>query len=223
MVTRNEIELVQKIAGLIKQGDQFYLEKKYKEAIEFYSKSIKLGPNASAYRKRGQANRKLDQDNRAYSDFTNAIILSKGDVNSYLERAELLLKKDRIELAIKDYEQAFKLSTIQTNLAKNGVALATNLRELQQAKHLERERYKQATTPVEQEVQAKPAAINPKPAPPTTHNEDEMYSICPKCHQKSINFESSWTTSWGGPVCRTCSLEYTTPSHRYHREYAGNS
>lgn len=75
---------------------------KYAEAIDDFSKEIKLNPNPQAYNDRGQCYTALGQFDKAIADHTTAISLNPKDDYAYEYRADAYDKAEKPDLAKAD-------------------------------------------------------------------------------------------------------------------------
>ena len=113
----------QKVSELIAAGDKFYTAKKYREAIDQYTKALKLDPQSGeAYFSRGDSYLKKSQADTAFkmavldsavSDFTNAIKAEKDPVSIFslhIYKANALLLKGAVDPTISEYETAIGLA-----------------------------------------------------------------------------------------------------------------
>ena len=79
-------------------------------AILDYNEVIRLNPNAEAYNNRGHTKQLKSDLNGAIQDFTDAIRLNPQDVNAYLNRAGVQLKKRNLKEAKEDYKRFLELT-----------------------------------------------------------------------------------------------------------------
>ncbi len=99
------------INDLYKKGEEAKKNKKYKEAIEFYSEAIKLDNKwSNLYTGRGFAYKELNLYDEAIKDFTKAIELSPDWSSPYYDRGITYLNKKMDDEAIKDFTKAIELS-----------------------------------------------------------------------------------------------------------------
>lgn len=98
--------------ALQRKGRALYSLKKYKAAIEVFNQLIGVGdPSflARSYAIRGDCYRRLDENQRAYDDFTKSIGLGDKNSISYNNRGLVLVKLGRFKEAVRDYSDAIKL------------------------------------------------------------------------------------------------------------------
>ncbi|MBW1726356.1 MAG: tetratricopeptide repeat protein [Deltaproteobacteria bacterium] len=109
----------------IKQGVANVKLKKYNQAIEDFSRAIKLDPNnAEYYYKRGVTYGNLNQHQKAIEDFNEAIRLNPKYAEAYSNRGFVyMMKLDDKKKACSDWKRACELGDcINLNLAiKKGV------------------------------------------------------------------------------------------------------
>ncbi|MEI0566725.1 tetratricopeptide repeat protein [Brachyspira pulli] len=105
---------------------KFYDERKYKESIVYYSKTIELdNNNSAAYNNRGLAKNNLGQYQEALKDCNKAIELDPNYSNAYNGRGNAKYGLGQYEEAIKDYDKAIELD-INFSMAYNNRGLAKN-------------------------------------------------------------------------------------------------
>jgi tetratricopeptide (TPR) repeat protein len=95
------------------EGKDFYINGHYDQAIESFTKAIKLNNNlADAYLSRGHAYAvKPDPDlNRAISDFNEAIKINPLEDAAFTGRGLAYARQGKLDNAIADFNQAIKLN-----------------------------------------------------------------------------------------------------------------
>jgi len=108
--------------GYVRAGYGALNQKRYKEAIDQYSKAIEISPfEASHYYHRGLARYRKGDKERAIEDFDRAIILDPRHFPAYIYRGLCRMKKGEYKEALRDYKSALKLepkdASIHNNLA----------------------------------------------------------------------------------------------------------
>ncbi len=89
------------------RGHAYLSQKKYKQAIDDYTKAIKINDKDPDYfLNRGLAYDKLHQYQEAYNDYTKALTLKEDYALAWLNRGNVLLKLKKEALAIEDYSAA---------------------------------------------------------------------------------------------------------------------
>ena len=84
-------------------------QKEYKEAINHYTKAIKLKPDfPEPYYNRGNAYSEIGALDLAIKDFNMALALNLNDFESYNNRGTVYAKKGDFDTAIKDYDTAIR-------------------------------------------------------------------------------------------------------------------
>ena len=87
-----------------------FVNKRYSESVEDFTKAIKVKPNyIDAYFNRGIAYEYMGESNRALKDYANVIKLDPGMNEAYINRALLYKKLEKYTLAIKDLDRAIAL------------------------------------------------------------------------------------------------------------------
>ena len=83
---------------------------RYPQAIDHYSRAIKLDPNfAAAYHNRGLAHAAINKYDEAIADYTQAIAFDPTYALAYYNRGETYTKLRQFELADADYSQAIQI------------------------------------------------------------------------------------------------------------------
>ncbi|MEA1936176.1 MAG: OmpA family protein [Thermodesulfobacteriota bacterium] len=104
--------LAETAEGQFKKGINLEEQKNYKEAIEAYTRAIKLDPkNIDVYLKRGKACFALDPTScmKTHEDFTTAIEIDSKNADAYYERALINFYMINNEQGRKDMEMAARL------------------------------------------------------------------------------------------------------------------
>ncbi len=92
-------------------GNDFYHQSKYQEAINFYNEAIKLNPNdADAYNGRGATYVNLKNYKQAIVDYNKAIKLNPKYARLYYNRGIVYSDLKQYDKAIADYSKAIKLN-----------------------------------------------------------------------------------------------------------------
>jgi len=100
-----------KAASLFIQGFNADKEKKYDDAIKYYTEGIELNPdNSYAYNNRGIVYRKLEKYDLAIADYSKAIGLNSKYGDAYYNRGCTYSKLKNYEKAIADYSKAIDLN-----------------------------------------------------------------------------------------------------------------
>ncbi|KDP23389.1 hypothetical protein JCGZ_23222 [Jatropha curcas] len=90
-------------------GNEYFKQKKYKEAIECYSRSIALSPTAVAYANRAMAYLKIRKFQEAEDDCTEALNLDDRYIKAYSRRATARKELGRFKKSLEDSEFALRL------------------------------------------------------------------------------------------------------------------
>ena len=97
-------------------------EKRYKQAIEHYTKAIQLDPQmARAYYNRGNAESNLSNYEEALKDYSKAIQLDPYYSESFFNRANANADLCRFQAAIDDYDEAIRLGSKNALFNKGNV------------------------------------------------------------------------------------------------------
>ncbi|XP_020868288.1 RNA polymerase II-associated protein 3 isoform X2 [Arabidopsis lyrata subsp. lyrata] len=100
------------------QGNEFFKQKKFNEAIDCYSRSIALSPNAIAYANRAMAYLKIKRYREADVDCTEALNLDDRYIKAYSRRATARKELGMIKEAKEDAEFALRLEPESQELKK---------------------------------------------------------------------------------------------------------
>ncbi|CAM8928505.1 unnamed protein product [Rhodiola kirilowii] len=91
------------------QGNEYFKQKKYKEAIDCYSRSIGLSPTAVAYANRAMAYLKIRRFQEAEDDCTEALNLDDRYIKAYSRRSTARKELKRFKESMEDADFALKL------------------------------------------------------------------------------------------------------------------
>ena len=87
-------------------------EKRYRQAIEHYTKAIELNPQmARAYYNRGNTNSALEEYEEALKDYSKAIQLDPDYSDFFFNRANANADLCRFQEAVNDYDEAIRLGS----------------------------------------------------------------------------------------------------------------
>jgi tetratricopeptide (TPR) repeat protein len=100
------------------QGNEFFKQKKFNEAIDCYSRSIALSPNAVTYANRAMAYLKIKRYREAEVDCTEALNLDDRYIKAYSRRATARKELGMIKEAKEDAEFALRLEPESQELKK---------------------------------------------------------------------------------------------------------
>lgn len=106
--------------GLQEAGNRLYIDAvaSYSQAIRMNKGEIGMADVARIFHHRGEAYAGMKDDEKALSDFGNAISMDDTNPEFYLSRGALYLEREKFELAQEDFGAAVKLDP------KNGAAYA---------------------------------------------------------------------------------------------------
>ncbi|XP_045794752.1 RNA polymerase II-associated protein 3 isoform X1 [Trifolium pratense] len=90
-------------------GNEFFKQKKFKEAIDCYSRSIAFSPTAVAYANRAMARIKLRRFQEAEDDCTEALNLDDRYIKAYSRRATARKELGKNKQSMEDAEFAMRL------------------------------------------------------------------------------------------------------------------
>ncbi|KAJ1425524.1 Tetratricopeptide-like helical domain superfamily [Sesbania bispinosa] len=99
-------------------GNEFFKQKKFKEAIDCYSRSIALSPTAVAYANRAMAYIKLRRFQEAEDDCTEALNLDDRYIKAYSRRATARKELGKIKESMEDAEFALRLEPNNQEIKK---------------------------------------------------------------------------------------------------------
>ncbi|KAF8088674.1 hypothetical protein N665_0532s0037 [Sinapis alba] len=100
------------------QGNEYFKQKKFNEAIDCYSRSIALSPNAVAFANRAMAYLKIKRYREAEVDCTEALNLDDRYIKAYSRRATARKQLGMIREAKEDAEFALRLEPESQELKK---------------------------------------------------------------------------------------------------------
>ncbi|GKV34138.1 hypothetical protein SLEP1_g42547 [Rubroshorea leprosula] len=99
-------------------GNEYFKQKKFKEAIDCYSRSIALSPSAVAYANRGMAYVKLKKFQEAEDDCTEALNLDDRYIKAYSRRSTARKELGKLKESIEDAEFALRLEPNNQEIKK---------------------------------------------------------------------------------------------------------
>lgn len=108
-------------------GNECFKQKKFKEAIDCYSRSIALAPTAVAYANRAMAYLKIKRFKEAESDCTEALGLDDCYIKAYSRRATARKELGKLDTSIEDAEFALRLEPQNQELKKQYADLKQEL------------------------------------------------------------------------------------------------
>ncbi|RIA04267.1 hypothetical protein BRARA_K01511 [Brassica rapa] len=100
------------------QGNEYFKQKKFNEAIDCYSRSIALSPNSVAFSNRAMAYLKIKRYREAEVDCTEALNLDDRYIKAYSRRATARKQLGMIKEAKEDAEFALRLEPESQELKK---------------------------------------------------------------------------------------------------------
>ena len=93
-----------------RKANEYYSANDYINAIEYYSKTIKINPkHDSAYFFRGYSYASIEKNDEALADFSKSIEINPNSVNAYMYRGLLFDRIGRLKESIYDYSKALEL------------------------------------------------------------------------------------------------------------------
>ncbi|KAK2639617.1 hypothetical protein Ddye_027412 [Dipteronia dyeriana] len=99
-------------------GNEYFKQKKFKEAIDCYSRSIALSPTAVAYANRAMAYLKIKRFQEAEDDCTEALNLDDRYIKAYSRRATARKELGKLKESIEDSEFALRLEPQNLEIKK---------------------------------------------------------------------------------------------------------
>ncbi|XP_059438126.1 uncharacterized protein LOC132170971 isoform X1 [Corylus avellana] len=99
-------------------GNEYFKQKKFKEAIECYSRSIALSPTAVAYANRAMAYLKIKRIQEAEDDCTEALNLDDRYIKAYSRRATARKELGKYKECFEDAEFALRLEPHNQEIKK---------------------------------------------------------------------------------------------------------
>ncbi|XP_065894493.1 serine/threonine-protein phosphatase 5-like [Dysidea avara] len=92
------------------KANEYFKDKKYVEAVEFYTRAIDLNPSvASYYGNRSIAHLRTEAFGYALQDASKTLELDKNYIKGYYRRASAYMAMGKFKLALKDYELVKKV------------------------------------------------------------------------------------------------------------------
>ena len=118
----------------LEEGNVFYEQEKFEEAIEKYTQAIEIEPKLSdAYNNRGVVRHALEDFEGAIADYTKVIKLNPNSMDAYNNRGVVKYDLEDYQGAIRDYTQALKLNPNFADAYYNRGVARYELREYQEA------------------------------------------------------------------------------------------
>lgn len=110
----------------LKQGENFFEEKKYSEAIDVLTKAATLNPmRARVLFFRGRANNKIGESGKAIADFSSSLKINSQNEEVLDHRATSYMRAGKFEKALADYKQIFQIRPNDNSIYRlNNAALA---------------------------------------------------------------------------------------------------
>ncbi|XP_007031159.2 PREDICTED: RNA polymerase II-associated protein 3 isoform X4 [Theobroma cacao] len=99
-------------------GNEYFKQKKFKEAIDCYSRSIGLSPTAVAHANRAMAYLKIKKFQEAEDDCTEALNLDDRYIKAYSRRATARKELGKLKESIEDTEFALRLEPNNQEIKK---------------------------------------------------------------------------------------------------------
>ncbi|OMO86278.1 Tetratricopeptide TPR-1 [Corchorus capsularis] len=99
-------------------GNEYFKQKKFKEAIDCYSRSIALLPTAVAYANRAMAYLKIKKFQEAEDDCTEALNLDDRYIKAYSRRATARKELGKLKESVEDAEFSLKLEPNNQEIKK---------------------------------------------------------------------------------------------------------
>ncbi|KAK9077012.1 hypothetical protein SSX86_005347 [Deinandra increscens subsp. villosa] len=99
-------------------GNEFFKQRKYKEAVECYSRSLALSPTAVAYANRAMAYLKLKRFQEAEEDCTEALNLDDRYIKAYSRRSTARKELGKLKDAKEDADFALRLEPHNQEIKK---------------------------------------------------------------------------------------------------------
>ncbi|KAL5786716.1 hypothetical protein ACOSQ2_009108 [Xanthoceras sorbifolium] len=100
------------------RGNEYFKQKKFKEAIDCYSSSIALSPTAVAYANRAMAYLKIKRFQEGEDDCTEALNLDDRYIKAYSRRATARKELGKLKESIEDSEFALRLEPQNQEIKK---------------------------------------------------------------------------------------------------------
>ncbi|KAL5565905.1 hypothetical protein UlMin_029069 [Ulmus minor] len=99
-------------------GNEYFKKKKFKEAVDCYSRSIALSPTAVAYANRAMAYLKIKRFQEAEDDCTEALNMDDRYIKAYSRRATARKELGKLKESMEDAEFALRLEPQNQELKK---------------------------------------------------------------------------------------------------------
>ncbi|XP_015874894.3 uncharacterized protein LOC107411756 isoform X1 [Ziziphus jujuba] len=99
-------------------GNEYFKQKKFKEAIDCYSRSIALSPTAVAFANRAMAYLKIKSYQEAENDCTEALNLDDRYIKAYSRRATARKELGKLKECLEDAEFAMRLEPHNQEIKK---------------------------------------------------------------------------------------------------------
>ncbi|XP_024191297.1 RNA polymerase II-associated protein 3 isoform X2 [Rosa chinensis] len=99
-------------------GNEYFKQKKFKEAIDCYSRSIALSPTAVAFANRAMSYIKIKRFQEAENDCTEALNLDDRYIKAYSRRATARKELGKLKASIEDAEFALRLEPHNQEIKK---------------------------------------------------------------------------------------------------------
>ncbi|XP_024020256.1 RNA polymerase II-associated protein 3 [Morus notabilis] len=156
-------------------GNEYFKQKKFKEAIDCYSRSIALSSTAVAYANRAMAYLKLKRFQEAEGDCTEALNMDDRYIKAYSRRATARKELGKLKECIEDAEFALRLEPNNQEIKKQyseakslcekvilqkaSVALENTVQKMQKAEKKDTKVQNNGIQPVESATQKTEAAV----------------------------------------------------------------
>ena len=125
------------------KGNDLVKEKKYKEALDCYSKAIEIDPNNPIfYSNRSAMHSKLNEFDQAIADAEIAISLKPDYAKAYLKKGKVLELQQRLEEALDCYELGLKKDRENSELLQASEKLKEKLKEILKTMNLDKAKEK---------------------------------------------------------------------------------
>jgi tetratricopeptide (TPR) repeat protein len=97
---------------LFREGQGFFVEGKYGESIESFSKAIEAGEKSEmAFLSRGVAYFRMEQFDKAAQDFNIVIDINSGNFRAHFYRGITYMTREDYEKAIRDFDNTIKIKS----------------------------------------------------------------------------------------------------------------
>ncbi|KAK9041746.1 hypothetical protein V6N11_016836 [Hibiscus sabdariffa] len=104
-------------------GNECFKQKKFKEAVDCYSRSIALSPTAVAYANRAMAHLKIRKFQEAEDDCTEALNLDDRYIKAYSRRATARKELGKLKESVEDAEFGLRLEPKNQEMKKQHAEL----------------------------------------------------------------------------------------------------